>query len=506
MKNQKVVLIYPNFMTPIRYDKSDPYAFPVNPPMALLCLAAYIKKHGYDVEVINSVVDENFLGKVQSSTKNALAVGITSMTFQLKEALEAAETAKSNGAITILGGPHTALFPEQTCRDDAIDFVVHGEGEKTLLELLNEIKSEENFKKIKGLLYKNGKNVVINDPRENLDMNELPIPAYDTVDMAPFLNIITEDGKKEKLCILESSRGCPHRCSFCINVLTNNVRYRAKNPEKVLNEIKTVIERYNVSNIAFLDDNFFVSRKRVKDICELIIKNGLKIRWDASCRADYFKEGHIDNEILNLMKKSGCVSLRIGAESGSQRILNLMLKDITPEDIINSAKQSKKFGIRPTYSFMLGIPSDRKKDMMMTVAIIKKISKIHSESFFGICCFRPYPGGSLYQMCVEKGYFTEPKELRDWLKPEYEKMYTMDIPDLLWSEDAKLAINIAHYGNLASKKFYLLLKKKMNLSRAIHMLFVLMAKARWKTNFFYLPIDKYIFYKLKTKYLSGVHR
>jgi len=85
-------------------------------------------------------------------------------------------------------------------------------------------------------------------------------------------------------------------------------------------------------------------------------------------------------------------------------------------------------------------------------------------------------------------------------------MYTMDIPDLLWSEDAKLAINIAHYGNLASKKFYLLLKKKMNLSRAIHMLFVLMAKARWKTNFFYLPIDKYIFYKLKTKYLSGVHR
>jgi radical SAM superfamily enzyme YgiQ (UPF0313 family) len=499
----KIVLIHPNFIPPFKYNKNKPYTTILSqPPMSLLCLAAVLEREGHQIKIIDCLVEDNVMNLIKRETKDAFLVGITAMTVQVKNAVKISEMIKKENDVPIVwGGCHATLFPEQTCRDKSVDFVVIGEGESTLLELVRALESGKSYKNIKGLVYEENGVVRINPLRDHLDIEKLPIPAYHLVDMLPYLKNISLIGKRERLAIIESSRGCPHRCAFCINVVANNQEYRMKSPKKVLNEIEVMINKYNIDSIAFRDDNFFVNRNRVKAICEGMIKRKFNITWDASCRADYFRDGFLDDQLVSLMRKSGCVSLRIGAESGSQRMLDLMKKDLTPKQILHSAKMCDKYDIIPTYSFMVGLPHDKKEDMLITIKFIKKIKKICPTSNFGVGPFRPYPGGELYEVCVKSGAFKEPKTLRDWANDKYIKLYTSDIEELPWTENPEFAVNISHYANLADKRIKTL-AKKMSVIRSIHLFFVLLAKLRWRLEFFNLPYDKYIFQKLKNIYLS----
>lgn len=499
----KIVLIHPNFYPPFRYNKEKPYTTVLSqPPMSLLCLAAVLEREGYDTKIIDSLVEGDIEEIVRKESKDALLVGITVMSIQVKEAIKISEIIKGESDVPIVwGGPHPTLFPEQTCQDALVDFVVFGEGEYTLLELVSALESNENFSKIKGLAYKENDAVKINPCRDHLDMEKLPTPAYHLVDMTPYLRNISLTGEKERVATIESSRGCPHRCAFCINVVTNNRRYRMKSPEKVLDELEMMINKYNVDSIVFRDDNFFVNKNRVKAICEGMIKRNFNIAWDASCRANYFKDTYLNNELVSLMKKSGCIGLRIGAESGSPRMLDVMKKDLTVDQITLSAKICNKYGIIPTYSFIVGLPNDRKEDMLMSVRLIKKIKKLCPKAYCGINTFRPYPGGELYEYCVKSGSFEEPKTLRQYAEDEFIKVYTSDADSLPWSNNQNFAVNVSHYGGLANKEIKPLLKK-MSMVRTIHLIFVLLAKLRWKLKFFDFAWDMHIFKRLKRVYLS----
>ncbi len=485
----KIVLIQPDF--------NPPTTVLSQPPMSLLCLGATLENEGYAVKIIDSLTDKDADETIRREIKDALLVGITLMSVQVKEAIRISEIIKKESSVPIVwGGPHPTLYQEQTCQDPVVDFTVFREGEHTLLELAKALESDKDFSKIKGLAYKENGIVKVNPHREHLNMEKLPSPAYHLIDMAPYIKTVSPTGENRRTIMIESSRGCPHRCSFCINVATSNRRYRTKSAEKVLDEIEEVINKYNVNYIHFRDDNLFVNKNRVREICEGMIKRNFNITWNASCRANYFKDTYLNDDLVSLMKKSGCTGLRIGAESGSQRMLDIMKKDITTNHIISSAEICNEHGIIPTYSFMIGLPDDRKEDMLMTVKLIKEIKKICPNSYYGVGTFTPYPGGELYDYCIKAGVLKEPKTLRQHEDTKLMKVYTSDADGLPWSNDRGFAASVSHYSYIANKEIRPLLKK-MSMVRSIHLIFVLIAKGRWRIGFFYLPLDMHIFKKLK---------
>lgn len=498
-----VILINPAFeslsVNPKHY-KDHVFREPTN----LLYLGSVLDNEGYNVKIIDVCPyhvegNNSFLKVLKKEADNALLVGITALTEQIKQGIELSEFAKKiNPNLKIVwGGVHPSLFPSQTCIDPLIDFVVVGEGETTLLELTNALeKDNSDFSGIDGLVYKENGNVKINNPRKLLDMNELPSPNWDLVEVDRYITM--PDGRKEMQ--VHTSRGCPHRCTFCINRIFENLRWRSKNAEKVLDEIEYLINRYNVDHIRFRDENFSVNKKRVDEIAEGILKRKFDITWRMSARCDYFKRGFIDENNLGRWVKSGLEQIDTGAESGSDRVLKILKKDLTPQDILNAARMINKFDLKSTFSFMIGLPGETREDMEKTVDIIFKIKEINPKKMriLGPQIFRPYPGGELYNTCKRLG-LKEPDNLRGWisLDPLHAVGYT-SLQELPWIEDRRYVYFISRnmpylVYNWHELRTYSWTGFRPATKRAI---FGVIQKLRHKTNFLYFLYEEQLYYKM----------
>ena len=188
--------------------------------------------------------------------------------------------------------------------------------------------------------------------------------------------------------------------------------YRRKRPEVVLNELEYIMKNFGPKKIFITDDNIFVNKKRVEDICKGIIERNLKFQWSGFCRAEYFK-GY-DMEFLQLLKKSGFTTFSIGGESGSDKILDMIKKEGTIEDIRISARKCSEAGIDAVYSFIWGFPGETEEDFKQTVSIIQELWKINHIKVNGLFMLIPYPGTPLYQTCLDSGY-PERKSLEEWI-------------------------------------------------------------------------------------------
>jgi len=489
MKN-KILLIKPE--NKVEADIGTPI------PLSLLCLASVLEKEGFEVKIIDAMITKNYLGLIEKELEDSFLVGVTALTSEIGGAIDVLKFVKAKSDIpTVLGGWHPTLFPIQTCSDPLVDFVIVNEGEIALLKLAQALKTGKSYKKIAGLVYKenfakptkfskdNGE--VQSNPMEFLNLDELPIPAYHLVNMENY--IVTT--RRRRWVYYQSSRGCPHNCSFCINKVTNNSRYRVQSPERVIKGLKFLMSKYKANGFVITDDNFFVQRDRAKKVCELMLKEKLNIEWRAECRADYFREGFVDDEILDLATRAGLVELTIGAESGSQKMLEYMHKDITVKDIIHSTKMCKKYGIRQASGFIIGLPTETKDDILLTLKLIKKMLKINPQLISGIGTFRPYPKSPICQDLVRAGQFKEPQTFRDWSKESVIKLYTEGILNQPWQFSPSYIDNVGFFGTRG-----LLLSVQLNnfkIRRSIDLVFSTIAYLRLMTGFFALPLDKYIF-------------
>ena len=279
-------------------------------------------------------------------------------------------------------------------------------------------------------------------------------------------------------------------------------------------DLERIVKRYNLDYIAFQEDNFFVDKERVKKICLGIIKRGLKFEWFAECRADYFKAGHISEEIWELAKKAGLHTLTIGAESGSELSLEIMKKDIKLEDTINAARICNAKGIIPAFSFIMGMPGEEKKEIYKTVDFICTLIKICPSMCSGINVFFPYPKCELTRGLVEKGLLKEPTTLSGWVKENdelmgmYINLYSKKNINRPWQKNFWLIQNISYYINLSMRysepeirKFL----KERNIRYYPYIFFRFLAKERMKHKFFSLTIDKWIYEKVNHIYSIFKH-
>ena len=479
---RKVLLINPPFnITKENYDSSV--------SVGLLSIASYLDAKGRSVKILDGAREKDFWGDLEKEIVNSDWIGLSVMTTQVPGALKISEKIKKINPKSkiIWGGTHPTFFPEQTIKNSLIDIVSYGEGEETFYE----IASGKNLDVIKGIVYKDGDRAIINPPRELNDPAAMPLFNWDLVPGEIL----------EKLYLIPSltSRGCPHRCTFCINAILKN-QWRARTVEQVLEDLKIIKSKpyFTGKPIRFWDENFFVDLRRAREIINGMIERDLIIPWETTVRASYIKEGMIDDNFVAKLRKSGCYLLSFGAESGSPEILKKIKKDVTPVEIVNSAKSCLKHNIIPQYSFMIGLPGESRKDMFMTLDLIDKLAKLSDKvQILGPQAFRPYPGSELYQECVASGW-REPQSLEEWSNLVENELSYLTVQNFPWVRDKDFVESMEAYVRFGAHSIKSAMGSSIKAQKLLKFAFVMICQLRWKLKFFTWPVE----FKLAKKFVT----
>ncbi len=482
----KLLLIFP---------KVVPKVWRLNIPLSLLHLGSYLVPRGYSVRILdgNNINKNQLYTRIKAEIDGTLAVGISAMSAQMGQAVEVARMVRQlNPSLPIIwGGVHPTLYPEQVAGSEFADFVVCGEGEVTALELLKEIESGNlEPEGVKGIAYKTGnfpQKVALTPPREFLNMDESP-----PVDWGLLEGITPEPVKGLKKIAqlagggltLFTTRGCPWRCTFCINsVLKQTYRYR--NLDLVMEDIRQVVDQ-GVNFINFLDEDFFVNKKRVREFAAKVKSEGLKFRWGATGRTNYFREEYLNLEFLTQLKDIGLEALSMGAESGSERMLKKLRKQITCQDTLRAAEVlNSAGGIEGWFSFMMGLPGETEEDLWDTIKLIEQIMERDSSYLFfcaGPKVYRPYPGSVLFKECLDYGM--KIPSVEEWGGSPYiggDDFLLKDARDYPWIQmPIERMLTLGFYGGLCGVRFRFRL-----LTRLIRRI----ALWRCRKSFFKFPIE-----------------
>lgn len=483
----KVLLINPPFnISKANYETSI--------SVGLLSLASYLDQKGIEVEIIDAIRQKNYLELIQSELPKVDLVGLSVMTMQVSSALKISKLIKDfNSQIPIVwGGIHSTLFPEQAVKHPLVDIAVFGEGEQTLLDLIESIKNKSSLKNIPGLAFQENGNVIINQKRPFLKMTDLPLPKWSLMPKEILENIV--------LIPTHTSRGCPHQCAFCINSITNN-SWRGYSISQVLESLERIKEQSCFKNkpMRFWDENFFTDIQRAKTIIQRMIDMKLNISWETTVRVDYIKENMIDDNFLGILKESGCYLLSFGGESGSEKILNKINKGINPEQIIYSAKQTLKYDIIPQYSFMVGLPGENKKDIKQTIYLIDQLTNLSPEiQILGPQVFRPYPGSVLYQECLTSNW-SAPQSLNDWARVVANELNYLSPRKFPWVKNIDLVESLEAYVRFGAHTIKSALGSTVKANKILKLFFILICQIRWKLKFFKWPIEFKIAQRVVTK-------
>ncbi|MBS3117922.1 B12-binding domain-containing radical SAM protein [Candidatus Woesearchaeota archaeon] len=395
-------------------------------PLGILGAATLVNQE-YEVKIIDQQLDQEWKKHIrQELNQNPLLVGMGAMTGeQLRHAIEIAEFVRQEEKKMpiVWGGIHPTLMPEQTIKDARVDYVVKGEGEVTIKELAKSLEKGKSIDTVQGIYYKDNGFIKSTPQRPYADMNELPIMPFELLDMEKYL----PKNFGMKSIILESSRGCPFRCTFCRNTTSYFRRWGALRPEKVIELMQHVKEKYGVKAVHFQDENFFTDINRAKETVGLIKTELPDMQWLVnSLRIDTLDR--MDRDFLRLIDDSNCIQLKIGVESGSPRILKMIKKDITVEQVIRVNRKLADFKTSPLYNFMCAFPHETVEDIRKTVNLIFKLYHDNKKAkSSAINIYTPYPGTELYDETIKMG-FKEPETLDEWSQYSFEKTEPVWLP------------------------------------------------------------------------------
>jgi radical SAM superfamily enzyme YgiQ (UPF0313 family) len=393
MSGAKITLITPP------YDRIAPgYEFVKHvtnraPSLGLLHLAAEVRRHGYRPSIIESDV----FGLSSQGVADRVVhehppyVGITLFTVGVWSAAAVARKIKAahSRAVVIVGGPHVSSMGRETMmRFREFDVAVVGEGEETLVLLLNALESGDDLQTVPGILYMEGDEVRSTPaPPHNRDLDRLPLPAWDLLPGFPYAYPpAIYDFPRHPVATIAASRGCPFHCRFC-DTSTFGSRVRAYSPERILELLKELQARYGIRHVMFVDDLFLASRRRTQRLCQLILENGVNLTWSCAARVDTVKP-----DLLALMKKAGCWQISFGLESGSDEQLKRMDKLAEVEKSEQAIRWAAEAGIRAKGLFMLGYPGETEETIRATKEFIRRVPM----TMMNLTKFTPYPGSPIY--------------------------------------------------------------------------------------------------------------
>jgi len=433
----KIVLINPPLKSKQRLYKELAEVKVNYPPLGLCYLGAVLREKGYQVKILDLQIEKEHVKSVL--LENPDFIGITATTVAIKNAAQLAkQLKKKTKALIILGGPHITAVPIKTMKlFPQFDVGIVGEGERTMVELLNCMaklpntqpfnhRTIESLKNIPGLVFRQPPQpeagpplaetanrqpstanrqptTILTPPRPPiLNLDSLPLPAFDLLpDFSHYGGSQFIEFDERATFRLVTSRGCPFHCRFCDKSIFGKM-FRANSPAYVMRMVKTLYHHYNIRHIYFSDDTFTLNKKRVFEICQLLQKEGLDLTWDCNSRVDT-----VNLSLLKAMKKAGCTYIAYGIESGSQKILKILGKGITLNQIRKTCQDTVKANIKIRGNFIMGNPGETKETIKQT----NKFAKSLPLYTFKMSFFTPFPNTELYNEIDKWGKYKE-----DWSK------------------------------------------------------------------------------------------
>ncbi len=425
-----------------------------DPPLGLAYIASYLRRYGnFDNTAI--VDKEDQMKRLKKEKPDA--VGISAMTYEFPAAKKLAEQIKQEFDVPlILGGHHIALM-SQHFASSGFDVAIIGEGEQTMLELvqLYERKGsfeQEDLKKIKGIAFRNGGNVEFTEKRPLLDIDSIPFPARDLLKMKEYYITLRKAtyGKFGIYAQMLTSRGCPYNCVFCSTaVFWQKARFHSA--QYVVDEIKELVEKYKVDGITIWDDLFIAKKDRVREISELLKKEGLNdLRFHVYARANL-----ISGDMCNYMKSMNVAVTEFGLESGSEKVLKYLKKgNVTVEQNRNALAMCKKFGFRTVGSFIIGSPGETENDLKQTLSLVqdKNLDQAH------VYQLTPYPHTEVWEYAKKKGFVSDSPDF------DLEKIYLRMFKDEMVLTDEISPEKLKEWYGLFQKEVEKKMKKTSMLS------------------------------------------
>jgi radical SAM superfamily enzyme YgiQ (UPF0313 family) len=371
-----------------------------------------------------------------------------------------------------------------------VDFVINGPGDHAFPELIDALENNKPYELIKNLIYKTGENIIRNKKEDLIEQDNLPELPYNK--LSEFYSIDKYLGKTymgKNTLPYHSSIGCPFTCSFCAVVPTYEARWKAKSAEHVYRDVKYIKDKWGADAIEFHDNNFFVSEKRCVAFAKLIKPE--KMSWWGMARIDTMDK--FKDESLSLIREAGCKIIFFGAESGNDKVLHQLDKGGTQtgEQILRFAERLKKFDIIPEYSFVLGTPAPTPEEVMeqieFDINFIKKIKAINPKTEIVLYTYSPVPteGSELFNEVLASG-FSYPKNLEDWISPQWEKFDMRKNPLTPWLT-SEMIDKIRNFETVLNGYYPTVSDIKLNDTKRL--LMRMAAGLRYKINFFKYPYE-----------------
>ncbi|HZR83403.1 MAG TPA: radical SAM protein [Candidatus Binatia bacterium] len=383
-------------------------------PLSVLCPATPLDREGFDVTIVDQFADPAWEEKLERALdEKPICLGVTCMTGpQIVHALAACRRAKERhpDLPIVWGGIHASLLPQQTLAHPLIDVVVVGEGEATFSELVHALRDGKPLDGVNGIHFERDGRHRSTPPRPFVDIDREPPLSYHLLDM---------DLYRRRLFGVDhisfnSSRGCTFRCSFCWDPVMHRRTWRAMEPETVLDHLSRIVRDHGIRGFLFTDDHFFIDMKRAQAILELLARadlgitiSKLQIRADTICR--------MSNDFLDLLVRARVKRLTVGVESGSQRVLDLIKKDVTVDEVIEANRKLAPYPIVPLYLFMMGLPTETPDELRESLQLADRLVRENPEAAKTFNIYTPYPGTELYGLALQHG-LREPDRLEDWAR------------------------------------------------------------------------------------------
>lgn len=439
----RILLINPSLRqaTTGQYKKEVEEARGVYLPLGLAYIAAALEKSGHQIAIVDIDIEgKNAESKLRKTYQNLnpQIVGFYAMTWTYPQAKDLAKRFKGINPkiITVIGGPDVTCLPQDSLELGDFDFGVISEGEKTIIELVDRLEGKNNLElnQILSLAFKKDGQIIINPPRPLIeDLDTISFPARHLLPIKKYFDVFS---RKKHFATIMATRGCPFNCIFCDRKNRMGRNWRVRSPENIAQEIKEIIDQYNIKEFMFFDDNLIVDKKWGMELCRKL--KLLNIIWECRNRVDL-----LDEEMLKAMKEAGCYRVRLGFEAGDNRILKVLKKGITVEQSLRCAQLCKKVGIEIYGYFMIGAPTETPQTIEKTIDLALKIDP--SFAIFSKTIL--IPGSELFDYGVSTGQID-----KDYWKRFLEGKENNGAPSLSSKELPEELV--AKYVKKADRKFY----------------------------------------------------
>ncbi len=363
----------------LTYVKPHVQEDPLSMILGISYIGAMMEQEGLPVELC----DERLFGDAHMREvidRNDI-IGFGALTPNIRRAIAWAKYAKEQGKVTVMGGPHASVDQGIFLDSGHFDYVIKGECEQTFPQFVKAIESDQDseLEKVPGLAGVRDGHVWVDNEAPPLikKLDDLPLPARHLLPMDSYFQ-----ANPEKLVYIFTTRGCPFKCIFCQKELTGR-GFRVRSTELIVDELEQLVKGYDPGVVLFVDEILTLRKKRIHEMCDEIIRRGLKFEWIANTRADC-----VDYPLLKHMHRAGCRRIYYGWESGSQRMLDVLKKDLTPEEIVEAAKMTRRAGIWAKVYLIVGSPGETKEDIEET----EKVLRLAGPDLVRVSVFNPLIG------------------------------------------------------------------------------------------------------------------